>query len=172
MVEISTGVDTSAPSSNDTPRFRSSESVTPGTSSTAAAVTVVAPGRSAIPVTGNTPEMLDGRPFPPNDTRVVPPRLRGCIANDAFGEGCYFRDAIVCVGFGNRLRVGLVVNASDPLLKAPQAVSGGHGRMEFRYFQHAPVTPHGYKSGLHGSNTPYLGTAPDKLWKDMVSGSK
>ena len=67
---------------------------------------------------------IDGRPFPPFDNRTEAPRKRGCIANDAFGEGCYFSDAMICVGFGDRLKVGMVGADGDP------AVSTDRGRVK------------------------------------------
>ncbi len=117
---------------------------------------------------------IDGRPFPPFDNRTEASRKRGCIANDAFGEGCYFSDAMICVGFGDRLKVGIVVEDGDPLLTTDRwRVKRGEGGIELggmdgRYFQHAPVTPLQYRSGLTGVEDSYLGTNTTKLWPDGV----
>jgi hypothetical protein len=109
----------------------------------------------------------------PRDVRPPPPRTRGCITTDAFGEACYFRDAMVCVGFGDRLRVGLVVAEGDPLLLEPVRVNRNlpefpQGSMDGRYFQHAPVPPSGYAAGLGSGTQRHLGTDPDKRWPDTV----
>ena len=135
----------------------------------------VSPSASPGPLSPGVELRVDGRPFPPRDTRSAPVRMRGCIANDAFGEGCYFRDAMVCVGFGDHLRVGLVVEEGDPLMKAEnlklvhrEAHGFETGGMDFRYFQHGPVTPLHYSSGLYGVDSAELGTSRTKLWPDMV----
>jgi hypothetical protein len=128
---------------------------------------------------GNTSSVSNLWPpgFPrvlPRDTRNPPSRTRGCITTDAFGEACYFRDAMVCVGFGDALRVGLVVPEGDPLLDSPVLVNRHlpgfrQGGMDYRYFQHAPVPPFGYSAGLPNGSRPHLGTDPEKRWPDTVS---
>ena len=136
----------------------------------------VSPSASPGPLSPGVELRVDGRPFPPRDTRPAPVRMRGCIANDAFGEGCYFRDAMVCVGFGDHLRVGLVVEEGDPLLKAEnlklvnRAAPGFEaGGMDGRYFQHHPCPPVKYSIGVSGSASAELGSNRTKLWPSLVS---
>jgi hypothetical protein len=80
---------------------------------------------------------------------------------------------MVCVGFGDRLRVGLVVPDGDPLLAEPFRVNRNvqgfqQGGMDSRYFQHAPVPPFGYMAGLGSAEVHRVGTDPDKRWPDTV----
>jgi hypothetical protein len=95
---------------------------------------------------------------------------RACQTNGAGGEACYFRDALVCVGFPERRRVGIVVPTGDKLwVELAGAKGRGRPRVDPGSHEQVPFLPAGFRIGLNKSTT-YVGTHPLKRWPDMVSG--
>ena len=98
--------------------------------------------------------------------------------DDRSGEACYYHDAMFCVGFGDRLHMGIIVKEDDPLLTTERGRlvrgNGGfiNGGLDARYFQHAPISPFGYRQGLQGTDATYLGTDPKKMWPEVVRESR
>ena len=95
----------------------------------------------------------------PRDPRVLVAPKRGCITTDATGEGCYFHDAMVCVGLHSQSLVGIVVEEGDELLAHPELVDR---RLPGFQTSGEASLPKGFVSGLRSTPKPYIGTNPAK----------
>lgn len=97
----------------------------------------------------------------PKDPRIHMAPTRGCVTTDSMGEGCYFLDAMVCVGLHSESLVGVVVEEGDELLAHPELVD-----RRVPGFEASGETslPSGFVSGLRSAPRPYIGTNPAKRW--------